>query len=237
MKWVRTAWVLVHLVLGTFVMGILILLMAPVDRSKRWIGIWPRLWARWILWSTGLEITYRGAEGLQPGQKYVYMSNHTSALDIALAYAVLPGTVVFMAKKELFRTFFFGWCMWALGCIPVDRQNRRGAIRAMERAVRDLDAKALSIILYPEGTRTRDGQLLPFKKGGFQLALQSGLPLVPMAVSGAREALPPGALSLTRTPIRLTIGQPIETEGLTHQDRDPLRQRTYDSIATLLARS
>ncbi|MCH7496296.1 MAG: 1-acyl-sn-glycerol-3-phosphate acyltransferase [Candidatus Marinimicrobia bacterium] len=236
-KRLRTAWVLVHLVVATLIFAILILLTAPLDRSKRFIGWWPRLWSRWILWSTGLEITYRGVEQLQSGQKYIYMSNHTSALDIALAFSVLPGTVVFLAKKELFRIVFFGWAMWALGCIPVDRLNRAGARQAVDRALRDLETKRLSLLIFPEGTRTRDGRLLPFKKGGFLLALRSGLPVVPMAIQGALEAVPPGAMSLTHTPVRLTIGAPIATDSLTDDDRDDLLQRTYHSIHTLFAQT
>jgi len=162
------------------------------------------------------------------------MSNHASALDIPLVLVALPGTVVFMAKKELFRIFFFGWSMWAMGCIPVDRSNAAKARRSMDRALEALRAKTISLILYPEGTRSTDGRLLPFKRGVFHIALRSQLPLVPMAICGAIEALPPGAWVLTRTPIRVTIGQPIETKALTDKDRESLLQDAHDRIQTLL---
>lgn len=237
MKWLRVAWILSHLAVSTLIFATLVLLMAPIDRSKRFIGWWPRLWARWVLWSTGLEISYQGVERLQSGQKYIYMSNHASALDIALVFSVLPGTVVFLAKKELFRIVIFGWAMGALGCIPVDRQNRAGARQALDQALQSLATKRLSLIIFPEGTRSRDGRFLPFKRGGFLLALRSGLPVVPMAIRGALEAVPPGSMSLTHSPVRLTIGEPIATASLTDEDRDDLLQRTYNSIHTLFAQT
>jgi 1-acyl-sn-glycerol-3-phosphate acyltransferase len=165
------------------------------------------------------------------------MCNHSSALDIPLALAALPGTVVFLAKKELFRIFFFGWSLFAMGSVPVDRSNPTKARLSVDQALESLRAKAISLILYPEGTRTRDGQLLPFKKGVFFLALRSRLPLVPMAVQGSFDAMPPGAMSLTHTPIRVTIGQPIETRDLTDEDRGPLLQTAYESIQALLESS
>ncbi|MFB0517312.1 MAG: lysophospholipid acyltransferase family protein [Candidatus Neomarinimicrobiota bacterium] len=234
MKWVRRVWVILNVVAATTVFGTFTMLTALVDRSKRFIGWWPRAWARWILWSTGLQITIRGYEYLRKGQQYIYMSNHTSALDIPLALASLPGTVVFMAKKELFSIFFFGWSLKAMGSIPVDRSNSVQARLSVDRALLALSTKAISLILYPEGTRTRDGQLLPFKKGVFHLALRSRLPLVPVAVQGAFEAVPPNSLSLTHTPIRVTIGQPIETKDLTDADREFLLQSARASIQALL---
>ncbi|UCH62353.1 MAG: 1-acyl-sn-glycerol-3-phosphate acyltransferase [Fidelibacterota bacterium] len=234
MKWLRMAWIYFHVAAATTIFGSLTMLTAPFDRSKRFIGWHPRLWARWILWSTGLPIIIRGKELLQKGRQYIYMSNHSSALDIPLALAVLPGTVVFMAKKELFRILFFGWSMWAAGYIPVDRSNAFKARQSMDRALKAMKTKAISLILYPEGTRTDDGRLLPFKRGVFHIALHSRLPLVPVAVHGSFEAMPPNAMSLTHTPIQVTIGQPIETKALTDKDCTQLLKDAHDRIQSLL---
>ena len=234
MKWLRMAWFGLHVLVATAIFGTLTMLTAPVDSSKRFVGWWPRAWAWWVLWSTGLPITIRGREHIPVGQKVIYMSNHASALDIPLVLAALPGTVVFMAKKELFRIFFFGWSMRAAGCIPVDRSNAARARRSMERALKALQTKAISLILYPEGTRSGDGRLLPFKKGVFHIALRSRLPLIPVAIRGSFEAMPPGAMSLTHTPIKVTIGQPIETKALTDKDRESLLQDAHDRIQALL---
>ncbi len=234
MKWLRMAWVYLNVLAATTVFGTLTILTAPFDRSKRFIGWHPRLWARWILWSSGLSITIQGRENLQKGQQYIYMSNHASALDISLALATLPGTVVFMAKKELFRILFFGWSLRAAGYIPVDRSNIFKARQSVDRALKAIQAKAISLILYPEGTRTDDGRLLPFKRGVFHIALHSRLPLVPVAVRGSFEAMPPGARSLTPTPIQVIIGQPIETNALTDKDGTALLKDARDRIQSLL---
>ena len=237
MKYLRMAWAIPHVILATAIFGSLTILTSLIDRRRRYIGWWARIWARWLLWSSTLPITVHGKEHLVKGQQYIYMCNHSSALDIPLALACLPGTVVFLAKKELFRIFFFGWSLFAMGSIPVDRSNPTKARLSVDRALKKLRAKAISLILYPEGTRTRDGRLLPFKRGVFFLALHSRLPLVPMAVRGSFEAMPPGAMSLTHTPIRVTIGQPIETKDLTDEDRDPLLKKAHESIQALLESS
>ncbi len=234
MKWLRMAWIYLNVLAATTVFGTLTILTAPFDRSKRFIGWHPRLWARWILLSSGLSITIQGRENLQKGQQYIYMSNHASALDIPLILAVLPGTVVFIAKKSLFHIFFFGWSIRAMGSIPVDRSNPFKARRSMDRALKALRARAISLILFPEGTRTDDGRLLPFKRGVFHIALRSRLPLVPVAVRGSFEAMPPGVMSLTPTPIRVTIGQPIETKALTDNDCPALLKEAHDRIQSLL---
>jgi 1-acyl-sn-glycerol-3-phosphate acyltransferase len=230
------AWCIPHIILATFVMGGLTILTSALDHSKRYIGLWPRRWAKWILWTSGLSISVKGLENLQPGQQYIFMSNHASALDIPIALSILPGTVVFLAKQELFRIFFFGWSLRAMGSIPVNRSNAKEAKRSVDRALKILRTKLISLILYPEGTRTRDGKMLPFKKGVFFLALKSHLPLVPMAVSGSFESMPPGAKVFSQKPIQVTIGQPIETVELTDQDRNSLVQDAFTSIQGLLDR-
>lgn len=234
MRWVRTGWVSINVVFATFIFGTLTLLMSIWDRRKRFQGRWNMAWSRWILWSTGLPITFRGRENLVRGQQYIYIGNHSSALDIPLVLAILPGAVAFLAKVELFSIPYFGWIMRAMGSIPVNRSNLAEARKFVDRAVEALHTKGISLILYPEGTRTRDGHLLPFKKGGFRLAIRSRLPVVPVAVQGAFQATPPGALSLTPTPIRVTIGLPIPTDHITEKECDALLQQTREQIQTLL---
>ena len=213
------------------------MLTSVFDRSKRTIGRWPRLWARWLLWTSGLPISVKGLEHLEPGKQYIFMSNHASALDIPIALSILPGTVVFLAKQELFRIFFFGWSLRAMGSIPVNRSNSKEARESIDNALRILQSKDISLILYPEGTRTRDGNLLPFKRGVFFLALKSHLPLVPMAVKGSFDAMPPGSKFLFKKPIQVTVGKPIETVGLTDQDRNALLENAFKGIQSLLQES
>ena len=121
-----------------------------------------------------------------------------------------------------------------MGSIPVDRSNPFKARRSMDRALKALRARAISLILFPEGTRSDDGRLLPFKRGVFHIALHSRLPLVPVAVRGSFEAMPPSSMSLTHTQIQVTIGQPIETKALTDKDCTTLLKDAHDRIQSLL---
>ncbi len=231
---VRTVWTVIIILVVTPVLALVCVLVWLFDRSHRGVGFISKYWARLILWATGLPITIAGLENLEPGKPYIYIGNHCSALDIPLALGYLPRTIAFMAKLELFRIPIFGWSLYAMGSIPVNRSNRTEAIRSVDRALEALKSKPLSMIFYPEGTRSRTGELTQFKRGVFHLALLSGLPLVPIAVKGAFQALPPGGLSLTYTPIYITIGQPIETAELTVDDREPLRQQAQSLIQALL---
>ncbi len=234
MRFLRSVWALFMLLVATLIMATLAVLMGVFDRSHRGVGYISKFWAQWYLWSTALPITVTGRENLEAGRSYLYIGNHSSALDIVIALAYLPRPIIFMAKQELFRLPLFGWSMRAMGSIAVNRSNRVEARKSVDRALTVLRTKSLSMIFYPEGTRTRTGKMLPFKKGVFRLALRSGMPLVPVAIKGSFKALPPGGLSLTSTPIYVTIGRPIETANLTDDDLEPLRRQTQSSIQALL---
>jgi len=231
---VRTVWAIIVILVVTPVLALLCVLVWFFDRSHRWVGFISKHWARLILRATGLPVTIDGLEHLEPGKSYIYIGNHCSALDIPLALGYLPRTIAFMAKKELFRIPIFGWSLYAMGSIPVNRSNRSEAIRSVDRALAALRTKPLSMIFYPEGTRSRTGEMIQFKRGVFHLALRSGLPLVPIAVKGTFQAMPPDGLSLTYAPIYVTIGQPIETADLTVDDREPLRQQSQNRIQAML---
>lgn len=234
MRFLRSAWALFMLLVATLVMATLALLIGVFDRSHQGVGYISKFWAQWFLWSTGLPITVTGLENLEAGRSYLYICNHSSALDIVIALAYLPRPLGFMAKQGLFRIPLFGWSMRAMGSIAVNRANLAEARKSVDRALTVLRTKSLSMIFYPEGARTRTGKMLPFKKGVFHLALRSGMPLVPVAIKGSFKALPPGGLSLTFTPIYITIGRPIETADLTNDDREPLCRQAQSSIQALL---
>lgn len=236
MKYFRTAWVLTHMVVSIFVMGSIVLLFWPIDRGRKWVGLWQKIWAYWFLWVAGIKWSVEGAENLDLKGKYIFACNHSSGLDIPLSLATLPGTKVFMAKKELFNIPFFGWVMRGMGCIPVDRKNPRRAQASVAEALKKLDRQNLNLIIYPEGTRSRDGQMLPFKRGGFRMAISSGIPVVPVAISGAYKVLPPKAMSLTPGKIRVTIGEAIPTTALNADDRDNISNQTRATIQAILDR-
>lgn len=231
----RRPWVLINIFVATVVIGPIVLFLGLFDWRKRIMGFFPSLWGRWLIWSLGLPTTIRGLDNLEKGRQYLFVCNHASAIDIMLAVSYLPGTVAFMAKKSLFNVPLFGWAIRSIGCIPVDRSNRIKAQRSVDVAVAKLQRTLVNIILYPEGTRTRDGQLQPFKSGGFLLAIRSGIPIVPVAVKGTFQALRSGALNLTTVPVSLTIGVPVSTSGLTDDDRNELKDQAHKAVSDLLS--
>jgi 1-acyl-sn-glycerol-3-phosphate acyltransferase len=231
----RSIWLFFNAVMATLIMGGLTIVAAPVDRHKRVVRYFAKWWAWWLLWSTGLHVSVDGRKNLEPDRQYIFIGNHTSALDIPLALALLPGPVIFLAKRELFRIVFFGWAIRALGCIPVDRSSWAKARQSVEKALQLIRQRTVSVLLYPEGGRSRDGRLQRFKRGGFLLALRTHLPVVPVAVKGAFEAAPPHARSVNPSTISVTIDQPIETTQLSENDDESLLRDVYERISTLLA--
>ena len=152
------------------------------------------------------------------------MSNHESALDIVLGVAAIPCNIVFLAKKELFRVPVFGWAMNSAGMIKIDRQNPEIARRSVSEAVETLMHSSFSTLIYPEGTRSNGEELLPFKKGGFILAIRTQLPVVPITILGAGNVLPKGTLAIKKSHIKIIIDNPIPTLGMNINNKDQLLQ-------------
>ena len=196
--------------------------MGWFDRDKKLVGKISRLWARWILWSMGIGCEIKGMDNLNREHQYIFMSNHESALDILLCVACLPYNIIFLAKKELFSIPVFGWAMQAAGMIKIDRQNREKAKQSLDQAVYKLIDSEFSTLLYPEGTRSEKGEILPFKKGGFILAIRSKLPIVPITIIGARIVLPKKSMKLHKGNIILVIDVPIDTSDLYIKDKNKL---------------
>ena len=170
---------------------------------------------------------------MQRDQPYVFMANHASSLDIWSLFVAIPRPVRMIAKKQLARIPLFGWAMWAGRFIFIDRQNAVKARRSIEEAGRRIHGGD-SVLIFPAGTRTRDGQLGVFKKGGFHLAIQAGVPIVPVALQGARALMPRGSLLVRAGQVRVIMGEPIPTAGLTDQDRGALLDRVRGQIAAML---
>src|SRR5271165_4421947 len=139
----------------------------------------------------GVKIEVRGLEHLQPGRNYIFMSNHASNLDPPILIPVVPGRCSVLVKKELFRIPILGTGMKVADLVPVDRSNREAAIESVNEALRVLQ-RGLHMLIFPEGTRSEDGRLLPFKKGPFHLAMESGVPVVPVTLLGTYECWPKG---------------------------------------------
>ncbi len=188
-----------------------------------------RRWARAILSVAGVKLEVEGKEHLNPDQPYVYMVNHLSTFDIPATALILPGTVRFIAKKELFRIPLFSMGMRAVGMIKIDRGNSEEARKTINEAVVTL-RQGVSIIIFPEGTRSRTGEIQPFKKGGFILAVNSQNPIVPVSISGSQYVQRKKSLVLVPGRIRIRIMPPLRTEGMGMEERNTLLKEVRDQI-------
>jgi len=193
-----------------------------------------RLWNRNVLAIGGVRVKVVGADKLADGERYVFMSNHQSALDIPVIYAGLREQISFIAKKELFMIPFFGWGMWAVGHISIDRQNPRKAHASIARAVQRLNKENVSLILFPEGTRSKDGKVLDFKTASFTLALQAGVKLVPVAIRGAIDRLPPKSSRIVPGAVELVVGDPIPAEELKGMSKAEICGKVRDVIVAMV---
>ena len=197
------------------------------------MGYIGRIWSKILLWVGGIHYQVKGLEHLDRQKQYVFAGNHESAFDIPLAFAALPFQLVPVAKKELRKIPFFGWGMIMARHIFIDRQNHKKAMESLAKARCSLKRNPRSLLLFPEGTRSVDGQVHQFKKGGLGLALDLGLPVVPMAVCGTARVAGKGSWRLTPAPVELRIGVPIETDGLKDMNKKDFAEQVRQAVIQL----
>jgi 1-acyl-sn-glycerol-3-phosphate acyltransferase len=191
-----------------------------------------RFWAPALIWATGCRFKVDALPNVDWSKPHIFVMNHQSMLDIPCAFAALPVNIRFVAKQVLKYVPFLGWYMWLTGMIFVDRSNRTKALRSLALAGARIRGGA-NILAYPEGTRSRDGAILPFKKGPFVLALEAGVPIIPVAIEGSGRVLPSDGFRIRAGEVRLKIGMPIETAGRSPQQRDDLLREVRDAIISL----
>ncbi len=198
------------------------------------------LW-RWAMWGAhfgarliGVRWEVVGREKIDPSGTYIFMSNHTSNIDPPVLVPCLGQRVFILAKKSLFKIPILGTAMWLAQLIPVDRSNRESAVESVRRAIEVLKS-GLSLLVYPEGTRSRDGRLLPFKKGPFHLAMDSGISVVPITIVGANEAWPKGKFVMRPVTIRIIFHEPIDPKQ--YASRDALTDAVRQAIESGLPES
>lgn len=199
--------------------------------SRRLSQIIGSAWSRHLLWLSGIRVAVKGRERLDRNACYVFFSNHQSALDIPVLYAAIHNPLVFIAKKELFWIPVMGWGMHGMGHVVLDRSNPRKARNALSLAVTRLRKDNLSLVLFPEGTRSPDGSLQDFKQGSFALALESGVKIVPVTIEKANERLPKKSMAIRPGVVSVTIGELIDPTGL---DKGALMARVRTEIQKAL---
>jgi 1-acyl-sn-glycerol-3-phosphate acyltransferase len=210
--WWRTVLYLIPAVtLYTIVLGTFSLFSTLFDRTGNVAHRCARAWARWILTTTGVVVRVHGLEHLQPGRSYVFAANHQSIYDIPIVFTSIPFQLRIVAKESLGRIPFMGWHLRRAGHLLVDRRNPGADI---VQKMRRLVGESSSLIVFPEGTRSRDGSLGRFKKGPFLVAIDAGLPVVPVSISRSRHVMKKGELMVSPGEVELTIHSPIPTQGV-----------------------
>jgi 1-acyl-sn-glycerol-3-phosphate acyltransferase len=224
----RLALAAVVLTVATGIIGPMVILVSlvtsggPAYRLERW-------WAWWVSKSMGLSFSLRGRDKVAPGASYIITPNHQSNADILALVRILPPRFRWVIKKELTKIPVFGWALSGTGAIAIDRSDPKQSVQTLQEATDKLKG-SWSVLIYPEGTRTPNGRLLPFKKGAFMMAVQTGIPILPVTSNGAFKVLPKKTVWFRPGHITVTIGDPIVTAGLTEKDVPDLMERTRAAI-------
>jgi 1-acyl-sn-glycerol-3-phosphate acyltransferase len=217
----------------TVIMATISLMVWPFDKTgemQHWCARW---WCRLIAWSIFANIHVHGIENLSARQNYVYMANHASLIDTPAMFAYLPYQFRIMAKKHLFYFPFMGWHLWTAGNFPIDQSDARKTARSLKKVIEGIRA-GKSLAVFPEGTRSPDGQLQEFKQGAFKIALRAGVPIVPVTIIGTSKLLPKGSLAPRPGRVDVIIGKPIETKQYNEKQLPDLMATTRDVIDTTL---
>lgn len=231
-------WLLVDLlfVLETIVLGLFALSFTwwkPfgfVDRIARF-------WARSLFVLAGIRIVRPETPAFPQGGPYMIMANHRSYLDPPLLIAETPYFLRFLTKRELFFVPIFGWALYTMGQIPIDRARKERAIASLMRARRLLKVPGISILAFPEGTRSRSDELLPFKKGAFVFAIENKLPILPVWIAGTRPLLPKGSWRIRKGTVAYVVGEPIPTSNHSYETREELMEEVRRQLLLLKPRA
>lgn len=225
----RSIWVWSCIIIATLILGMIAFITFPFDPKGRIIHIYARLWGRVALVANRVKVSVYGLHYLNNEGPYVFMSNHQGSYDIFAILGYIPIQFKWLAKKELFSIPFFGWTMASAGYLSIDREGTRQTVIALNEAVKKIK-DGISVFIFPEGSRSIDGNLQPFKKGGFSLAIKSKVPIVPITIKGSREIMPRGSLAIKPGKIEIQIEKPIETKGFTLKDRLKLMEIVRNEI-------
>ncbi len=219
----------VILVLITPPAYLLALLTTLWDRKGNGVHVMARVYARILIWCAFVRVRVEGKENLQPGENYVFAANHSSIFDILVLLAYLPIQFRWLAKKSLFSLPLYGHSMRLAGYIPIDRSNPRKGVKSLEKAAEEI-RKGKSVVIFPEGTRSQDGQIQEFKRGGFILAVKAGHPIVPVSISGAHRVMPARTFKVTPGRIKIVFGKPIPTRGIKRSEQNQLMAEVRKAI-------
>lgn len=226
---IRTIFVWSCVVVATLALGVIAFITYPFDRKGKVGHYYARLWGKTALLANRVKVKVEGTEHLNGKGPYIFMSNHQSYYDVFTLLGHLPYQFKWLVKKELFSIPFLGWTMAAVGYISIDRGGSRDTVEAMNEAARKI-RDGMSVTIFPEGSRSPDGSIQPFKKGGFTLAIKSKVPIVPIAIDGSGGIMPKEKFTVSSGEIRIRMDRPIETKSYSLKDREVLMKKVRETI-------
>jgi 1-acyl-sn-glycerol-3-phosphate acyltransferase len=223
MKMIRTLYVAIWVVIATLACGILVIVLSFFVRSSGSLHKIARFWGKSILVVSGVKVSVKGLSNVDLSAPYIYMPNHQSNFDIPVLLGHLSVQFRWLAKIELFKIPIFGRAMRKAGYISIDRYNRQSAIESLKLAAGKIKS-GVSVLIFPEGTRSLDGKIQPFKKGGFVLAVDAGVPIVPVVIHGTRAIMPKGKIRIYPGQVHMVIHKPIDTSIYTRETKEKLME-------------
>lgn len=188
--------------------SIITILLSPIDYRGKVTFVLYKIFSNLILFFSGIKVKTEGRENASGKEPHLYISNHMSYMDIPILMKVLPGNIRFVYKKSINKIPIFGWAMYLAGYIPIERRDAREAIKSLKKASKAFD-KGLSIVIFPEGTRSPDGEIHEFKKGYTIIAEESKCDIVPVTIKGSFELLPKGSNKIKSGKVKVKIHKPI----------------------------
>lgn len=227
----RTIFFAIIVIIATIIAGSLAILVSIFNRYSSIIYKYiTRYWSKIILITANIKAEISGEENIKPNTSYMVICNHQSHMDIPVLVYHLPLRLTFMAKKELFKIPFFGWGMQAAGILKIDRSNQQKAIQTLKKAENIILEKNFSVMAFPEGTRSNDGEIHAFKKGSFVMAMNTGLQVLPVSIRGTYDILPKKKLTIKPGKVRVKIYPSIESKDYNFETRNKLVEKVHQII-------
>ncbi|MBW2568858.1 MAG: 1-acyl-sn-glycerol-3-phosphate acyltransferase [Deltaproteobacteria bacterium] len=227
---IRAPFVIIWVVLVTIYFSIAAIIVSFIKEGCILPNKVAKAWARCVLFGSRIKVTVTGLSNIDPFLPYIYMSNHQSAFDIPVLQAHLPVQFRWLAKAELFKIPVFGYAIGRAGHISIDRSNRKSAFKSLKNASKNI-RNGVSVIIFPEGTRSLDGNIRQFKKGGFVLAVDAGVPIVPVIIHGIWPIMLRNKALVKPGNIIVEIKNPIKTIDYTRKTKDHLMEKVRKVIS------
>ena len=226
---IRSAFIIGWVVLITAFWGPLAIIVSFFTHTGNTVHHIAGIWGRAILMFSRIHVSVNGLSHIEPDKSYIFMANHQSNFDIPVLLGYLPVQFRWLAKAELFKIPVFGRAMLGAGYVKIDRFNRESAFKSIRTAASRLK-DGVSVMIFPEGTRSRDGSIQQFKKGGFVMAIQSGVPIIPVILKGTWPIMAKNSLRINRGDVEMEIAEPIDTTGYSMKTKAEL----MDKVRTVI---